>query len=68
MIKPVSFTLIANIFNGFLRYKLHQITKEGKPYGIQFYNDSKYFEGGVGTDCYYSISEFIHGKFERVGS
>jgi len=62
-------TVIANIFNASLKYKLYQITDaDKKPYGINLYNDRFYFAGGVGTSCYYNIAEFIGGKFERVAS
>jgi hypothetical protein len=62
-------TVIANIFNASLKYKLYQITETDKmPYGISLYSDRFYFAGGVGTSCYYNIAEFIGGKFERVAS
>lgn len=68
-------TVIAQIFNQFLKYKLYRMTKkkkEKKPYGIRFWSDngieSCYFEGGVGTSCYYAISEFLYGKFEKIAS
>lgn len=37
---------------------------------IRFWNndEGRYFEGGVGTSCYYSIAEFIGGKFENISS
>jgi len=62
-------TVIANIFNASLKYKLYQIVDTNKkPYGINLYNDRFYFAGGVGTSCYYQIAEFIGGNFERVAS
>jgi len=72
-------TVIAEIFNAFLRYKLWQLSKtrikgghgtgsEGSaPYGITSYGKtSRGFSGGIGTSCYRSISEYIGGKFECV--
>jgi len=65
-------TVIAQIFNDYLRYKLWEIEdakhiQKGKPYGIRLnYEFSPYYEGGVGANCYYSISEFICGKFEHI--
>jgi hypothetical protein len=80
-------TVIASIFNDFLKYKLWKKTIEdskggeggkmgeyhGKaPYGIRAskHEDIEYrgFSGGIGTNCYYSIAEFIGGKFERIAS
>lgn len=82
-------TVIANIFNSVLKYKLYQkhnwkdvINGEGTnyPYGVYYYNGDvgeKYssgyirkpcFNGGVGVSCYYNISKFIGGKFEKIVS
>jgi hypothetical protein len=69
-------TVIANAFNEFLKYKLHKVSKAKQskaPYGIRFWNNqydfpSHYFEGGVGTSCYYNISEFIGGEFKHVSN
>ena len=75
-------TVVADIFNTFLKYKLWQKTAEqckrndhdwkekgGAPYGIGA-RDSEYlhrsYDGGIGVDCYWAISEFIGGKFEKV--
>lgn len=67
-------TVIADIFNNFLKYKLYRELKptgrdreDGKPYGI-YLNQYRHFSGGIGTDCYYAISEAIGGKFERIAS
>ena len=67
-------TVIADIFNNFLKYKLYRdINKversrdNGLPYGI-YLGDYRHFSGGIGTDCYYSISEAIGGKFEKLAS
>lgn len=66
-------TVIADIFNNFLRYKLfgqlipvERFAENGKPYGI--YLDTKYphFSGGIGADCYRDISKAIGGKFEHT--
>lgn len=62
-------TVIANIFNASLKYRIYQLTDFDKvPYGVNLYDDRFYFAGGVGTSCYYKIAEFIGGKFERVAS
>jgi hypothetical protein len=62
-------TVIADAFNELLKYKLYNIENtENKPYGIYLDNDYKAFSGGIGTDCYYKISEHIGGKFEKVAS
>lgn len=68
-------TVIAEAFNTFLKYKLHEIKPsdhKSKPYGISFGEWKEfphhYFEGGVGTSCYYPISEFIGGEFKRITS
>lgn len=73
-------TVIAKIFKDFLRYKLWNMSIEELkkcPYGISigefesgYGNTIKYrlFSGGIGTSCYYGISEFIGGKFEHIAS
>ena len=68
-------TVIASAFNEFLKYKLHEIKKAKQkkaPYGIRFSEyggfPSLYFEGGVGTSCYYPISEFIGGEFKHISN
>lgn len=63
-------TVIADVFNATLSYELYKIeTLEGAPYGIHNYRDNlRVYSGGIGVDCYYSIAEFINGKFERVAS
>jgi hypothetical protein len=67
-------TVIAEIFNNCLAYKLYELEDEliecgeAKPYGISLGNNYPYFAGGVGTSCYYGITEFLGGKFEKVAS
>lgn len=74
-------TVIANIFNDFMKYKLWNLTPEqrkggngsgddGKaPYGIHVYSDNQpHFGGGIGTNCYYAIAEYIGGGFKRLAS
>lgn len=62
-------TVIADVFNEYLKYKLHKIGEvKEHPYGMYLRPDWKTFNGGVGTSCYYRIAEFIGGKFENVGS
>jgi hypothetical protein len=72
-------TVIAAVFNAALSYKLYGRKRRGEaPYGVYYYN-GKYqdkgeylslprYEGGVGTSCYYDVSKFIGGKFDKVAS
>lgn len=66
-------TVIAEAFNTFLKYKLHEIKptdQKKSPYGIRFSEyrgfPNHYFEGGIGTNCYESISDFIGGEFRKI--
>ncbi len=66
-------TVIADVFNAYLKYKLYRPLSPtdsdgGAPYGITNSSEWKYFGGGIGVSCYYPISEAIGGKFERVSS
>lgn len=73
-------TVIAELFNTYLKYKLWAMTAEQikgghgsmdkgpAPYGISVYSDGRYYSGGIGTSCYYGIAEYIGGKFERVAN
>lgn len=74
-------TVIADVFNDYLKYKLWQLTPEqlkggngsldpGKaPYGIHLYSDNRpHFGGGIGTSCYPAIAKYIGGEFENVAS
>lgn len=67
-------TVISEIFNNCLAYKLYELQDqliqlgEKKPYGISNNYSYPYFAGGVGTSCYYRITEFLGGKFEKVAS
>jgi hypothetical protein len=74
-------TVIADVFNNYLKYKLWQLTPEQRkggngsndegnaPYGISLYRGNwMSFSGGIGTSCYYAISEYLGGKFERISS
>ena len=76
-------TVIAEIFNDFLKYKLWQKTPEQlkraeydykwkeenrAPYGIYSGENYRHFDGGIGVNCYKHISEYIGGKFENVAS
>lgn len=83
-----SSTVIASVFNDFLKYKLWDIPRENLkggnggrifenrgpcPYGISSWTldsgeEDRRFAGGVGTNCYTAISEFIGGKFETISS
>jgi hypothetical protein len=59
-------TVIADIFNTFLKYKLYdkKIARRKQPYGMRV--DRKYYDGGIGTDCFYAISKTIGGEFNSV--
>ena len=67
-------TVIADIFNNFLRYKLfNPLTSinggyqdNGKPYGIYLDTTYPHYSGGIGTNCYYDIAKAIGGKFEHT--
>ena len=68
-------TVIADIFNQFLKYKLYEPLirtdrdrEDGKPYGIYISGNHKSYSGGIGTDCYYEIAKAIGGKFERLAT
>jgi len=74
-------TVIAEIFNKFLKYKLWRLNPADRkggngsgdngaaPYGIRLYSeDSPHYGGGIGTSCYYRIAEYLGGKFENVAS
>lgn len=64
-------TVLAQIYNKIFKYKLYKIqknaTKKKKaPYGICWSEFVPYFEGGIGVNCYYSITKYIGGKFEDI--
>lgn len=83
-------TVIAAIFNDFLKYKLWEKNEsqlnrkdylwreeDGAPYGISANKfitnlgnnvESRHYSGGIGTNCYCAISEYIGGKFKRVAT
>lgn len=90
-------SVIADIFNTFLSYKLYRPMKKthksyygfdgqfkmSLPYGIAIHkhkkftgangdiypkSESRYFEGAIGTDCYYDIANAIGGKFEHTAN
>ena len=76
-------TVIAEIFNHYLLYKLYEKPRawkqyingkeEGFPYGLYLPDylrpgSRPMYNGGVGTNCYFDIAKFIGGKFERLAS
>ena len=70
-------TVIADLFNQFLRHKLYDSAVLArlaikKPYGIRLTKDTdkylSYFEGGIGEDCYSDISEAIGGTWKRLAN
>lgn len=68
-------TVVASVFNKYLAYKLYrpltplmsEYNREhnNTPYGIH-QEPYYYFDGGIGTDCYYDIALAINGKFRHV--
>jgi hypothetical protein len=74
-------TVIAEIFNMYLHYKLWNLSADKRkgghgsldegpaPYGINNYGpNSLFYAGGVGMSSYYRISEYIGGKLENIAS
>lgn len=74
-------TVIADVFNTFLRRRLWELPETAirgghgsrdngpAPYGITCYSaDYRSFAGGIGTDCYRAISEYIGGTWEHIAS
>jgi hypothetical protein len=70
-------TVIADLFNQFLRHKLYDSDILArlaikKPYGIRLTKDTdKYlprFDGGIGEDCYSDISKAIGGTWKRLAN
>ncbi len=62
--------VIADAFNVLLKYKLYEYDEanaDKMPYGVRI-GSYKGYSGGIGVSCYYSIGEFIGGKFEKVAS
>jgi len=59
-------TVVASIFNDFLKYELYCNIKGDKPYGICISNSFRYYDEGIGISCYYPISKYIGGMFEHV--
>jgi hypothetical protein len=66
-------TVIADIFNRYLVYKLylplHKVRgSEAIPYGIRNNNDYRRYSGGIGTECYTDIARAIGGEFRHIAS
>lgn len=66
-------TIIANLFNDVLAYKLYQDRpRESKPYGVCYYemfeHELGYYDGGIGVASYYDIAKYIGGELVRVAS
>ena len=64
-------TVVAACFNHFLKNELYRKTAKQlgkKPYGVRVFEETnnRYFEGGVGIECYRAIAEFIGGELVRV--
>ena len=62
-------TVIADVFNDYLGYALFKLDADAQlPYGMRVNTTIPYYEGGVGTSCYYRIAEAIGGKFDCIAS
>lgn len=65
-------TVVAEIFNKVLSGMLwrKRNSKKATPYGIYRGKDWYFprFEGGVGINCYFSITEFLGGTMKRTAS
>lgn len=71
-------TVVAQVFNAFLKYKLYlpeiEIKVDKAPYGARFRSygnpEEEYrgYEGAIGMSCYPSISKFIGGELHHVAS
>ena len=76
-------TVIADIFNRFLKYKLYNSealdaawiakhnysdSEKPRPYGIYIRDAWRDYAGGIGASCYKAISEYIGGTWEHVAS
>jgi hypothetical protein len=65
-------TVVAEIFNQVLSGTLwrKRNSKKATPYGIYRGKDWYFprFEGGVGINCYYSITSFLGGKMKRTAT
>lgn len=61
-------TVIADVFNLALKYKIYQLTEGIKlPYGVR--NDYyKGYSGGIGVNCYFDIAKAIDGEFLRTAT
>lgn len=74
-------TVIGEIFNTYLKYKIWAMTTEQikggngsfdngpAPYGVHSDRENhRSFGQGIGVNCFYRISEYIGGKFECLAS
>lgn len=65
-------TVISQIFNKYLRYKLYELKgkrKKSLPYGATINTKFiPYFDYGVGVNCYFNLVEFFKGKMTKTGS
>ena len=71
-------TVVSDIFNAALKYKLYKRFRGEKPYGVYYYNgkfvdEGSYlkrpdFNGGVGMECYPHISHFIGGQLKHTAN
>jgi len=60
-------TVVSNIFDDYLKYKLYKEYDENVkvPYGLHK-KEFKYYDGGIGINCYNAISNYIGGNFETL--
>lgn len=62
-------TVVADIFNEYLKYKLLEpgLPAE-RPYGVHVNEKFAFFDGGIGISAYRAISEYIGGKWHEVAN
>ena len=65
-------TIVANLFNGVLAYKLYEVEDYKGVYGMRSYEvhgtRMAAYEGGIGMSCYYPIASFIGGELKKIES
>lgn len=65
-------TIMANLFNDVLAYKLYEVEDYKGVYGMHSYEvygtRMAAYEGGIGMSCYYPIASFIGGELRKIES
>jgi transposase-like protein len=60
-------TVVADVFNDYLKYKLYGELPQNLPYGMRA-DKYKYYDGGIGINCYDRISTAIGGEFHCLAT